>query len=107
MKGMMGVMNNEKNNDNIVGKELPLKPKESFDNFRNIDDELSKIIGAFWGFIWGRHDSAIGQKTKLLLSLSNAVGAGRLRQATRELIKAYAIGVSVAELDELFSLFIS
>jgi len=34
------------------------------------------------------------------------VGAGRLRQATRELVKAYAIGVTVAELDELFSLFV-
>ncbi len=34
------------------------------------------------------------------------MGAGRLRQATRELVKAYAMGVSVAELDELFSMFV-
>jgi len=34
------------------------------------------------------------------------VGAGRLRQATRELVKAYSIGVTVAELDELFSMFV-
>jgi len=38
--------------------------------------------------------------------LSNAVGAGRTRQATRELIKAYYLGVSVEQFDELFSLFI-
>jgi len=41
-----------------------------------------------------------------LLSLSNAVGAGRFRQATRELIKAYSLGVTVKEFDELFTLFI-
>lgn len=28
-------------------------------------------------------------KTRLLLSLTNAVGAGRMRQATRELVKAH------------------
>ena len=28
-----------------------------------------------------------------------------MRQATRELVKAYSIGVTVAELDELFSMF--
>jgi hypothetical protein len=28
-----------------------------------------------------------------------------LRQATRELIKAYSIGVTIAELDELFAMF--
>ena len=42
----------------------------------------------------------------MLLSLANGVGAGRFRQATRELVKAYALGVTVAELDELFSLFV-
>ena len=34
------------------------------------------------------------------------MGAGRFRQATRELVKAYALGVTVAELDELFSMFV-
>ena len=42
----------------------------------------------------------------MLLSLANGVGAGRIRQATRELVKAYALGVTVAELDELFSMFV-
>ena len=38
------------------------------------------------------------------LSLANAVGAGRMRQATRELIKAYACGVESAALDDVFEL---
>jgi len=40
------------------------------------------------------------------MAFGNGVGAGRLRQATRELVKAYSIGVTVAELDELFSMFV-
>ena len=56
--------------------------------------------------MWGKEKPAIDQKTKLLLSLANGVGAGRFRQATRELVKAYALGVIVAELDELFSMFV-
>ena len=42
----------------------------------------------------------------MLLSLANGVGARRFRQATRELVKAYSIGATVAELDELFSMFV-
>jgi hypothetical protein len=34
------------------------------------------------------------------------VGAGRMRQATRELVKAYAAGATVEELDEVFALLI-
>jgi hypothetical protein len=34
------------------------------------------------------------------------IGAGRMRQATRELIKAYAAGATVEELDEIFALII-
>ncbi len=37
-------------------------------------------------------------KCGCLLSLANAVGAGRMRQATRELIKAYACRVESAAL---------
>lgn len=40
-----------------------------------------------------------------MLSMSNAIGGSRFRQATRELIKAYSLGLTVQELDELFSLF--
>ena len=40
------------------------------------------------------------------MALGVGVGAGRLRQATRELIKAYAAGVTVEQLDEVFSLLV-
>ncbi|MBE6018649.1 MAG: hypothetical protein E7233_13785, partial [Lachnospiraceae bacterium] len=41
---------------------------------------------------------------RLLLSLTNAVGAGRMRQATRELLKAYIHGLDSAALDDVFEL---
>jgi len=82
----------------------PLKPTALM-NFKKTDGELAKIVGSFWKLVWNKDAPAIDQKTKYLLSLANAVGAGRYRQATRELVKAYADGVTVPELDELFSLF--
>ena len=83
----------------------PLKPLALI-NFKKTDDELAKIIGNFWKLTWNKENPAIDPKTKYLLSLSNAIGAHRTRQATRELVKAYAFGTTVAELDELFSLFV-
>ena len=85
--------------------DMPLKPTAML-NFKKIDNSLADIVVNFWNLTWGKEDSAIDQKTKLLLSLAHGVGAGRLRQATRELVKAYAMGVTVAELDELFSMFV-
>ena len=87
------------------GMEVPLKPTAMV-NFKTIDDTLADITVNFWKLIWENENASINQKTKYLLSLANAVGANRFRQATRELVKAYAVGVTVAELDELFSLFI-
>lgn len=74
-------------------------------NFNHINPKLADVIVDFWDLIWGQENPAIDTKTMLLLSLANGVGAGRLKQATRELIKAYSIGVTVLELDELFSMF--
>jgi len=85
--------------------DMPLKPTAIL-NFKNIDNSLADMIVNFWNLIWGKEKPAIDQRTKLLLSLANGVGAGRFRQATRELVKAYALGVTVAELDELFSMFV-
>jgi len=85
--------------------DMPLKPTAIL-NFKKIDNPLADIVVNFWNLTWGKEKPAIPQKTKLLLSLSNGVGAGRIRQATRELVKAYSIGVTVAELDELFSMFV-
>ena len=86
------------------GADMPFKPTAIL-NYKNIDDALADIVVGFWEYIWDKDDSAIDLKTKLLLSMSNAIGASRFRQATRELIKAYSLGVTVRELDELFSLF--
>lgn len=86
------------------GADMPFKPTAIL-NFKVIDDNLAGIVVDFWETIWDKKDSAIDLKTKLMLSMSNAIGAARYRQATRELIKAYSLGLSVKELDELFSLF--
>lgn len=83
----------------------PLKPR-ALKNFKKTGDELANIIGQFWKLTWNKENPAIDQRTKYLLSLANAVGAHRYRQAVRELVKAYAAGTSVAEFDELFSLFV-
>jgi len=83
----------------------PLKPL-ALGNVKKIDREVANLTATFWKLVWDKTKPAIEQKTKYLLSLANAVGAGRYRQATRELMKAYAIGLTVDELDELFTLFI-
>jgi alkylhydroperoxidase/carboxymuconolactone decarboxylase family protein YurZ len=85
--------------------DVPLKPTALL-NFKKIDNTLAEIAVNFWNLTWGKEASAMDLKTKLLLSLAHGVGAGRLRQATRELIKAYALGVTVDEFDELFSLLV-
>ena len=86
-------------------KELPLKPIV-IPRYADIDKQIANLTVNFWDNIWNKSEPAIELKTKFLLSLSNAVGAGRIRQATRELIKSYFLGTTVDELDELFSLFI-
>lgn len=86
------------------GADMPFKPT-AIVNYKTIDDTLAGTVVDFWELIWGNENLAIDIKTKLLLSMSNAIGASRFRQATRELIKAYSLGVTVKELDELFSLF--
>lgn len=86
------------------GMDVPLKPT-AIVNFNQVSTKLADVVVNFWELIWGREDTAIDMRTRLLLSLSNGVGAGRMRQATRELIKAYSLGVTIAEFDELFEMF--
>lgn len=86
------------------GADMPFKPT-AIVNYKAIDDTLASTVVDFWELIWEKEDAAIDLKTKLLLSMSNAIGASRFRQASRELIKAYSLGVTIGELDELFSLF--
>lgn len=93
-----------KNITHASGADMPFKPT-AIVNYKVIDDIFAGTVVNFWEQIWERKEAAIDLKTKLLLSLSNAMGASRFRQATRELIKAYSLGVTLAELDELFMLF--
>ncbi|UZJ40350.1 hypothetical protein OO006_08190 [Prosthecochloris sp. SCSIO W1101] len=83
---------------------MPFKPT-AIVNFNTIDPQLSNQVLNFWKMIWGSESPAIDMKTRLLLSLANGVGAGRMRQAAREFIKAYSVGVTIAEFDELFTMF--
>ena len=87
------------------GLDIPLKPT-AIVNFSTIDPKLADNVVNFWNYIWGQENPAIDMKTRLLLSLANGVGAGRMRQAVREFIKAYSIGVPTVEFDELFAMFV-
>lgn len=73
-------------------------------NYPMIDEELGKIAVDFWVLTWNDEKRTLPYETRLLLSLTNAVGAGRMRQASRELIKAYIYGLDSAALDDVFEL---
>ncbi|MCD5414169.1 MAG: DUF2249 domain-containing protein [Clostridiales bacterium] len=84
---------------------MPLKPTAIL-NFKTIDNSLADLVVHFWELVWAKENSAIDKNTKYLLSLSNAVGAGRIRQAVREFVKAYSNGVKIEVFDELFTMFV-
>ena len=69
-----------------------------------IDEKLGQIAVDFWETTWQSEKRVLPYETRLLLSLTNAVGAGRMRQAARELVKAYIHGVESAALDDVFEL---
>ncbi len=81
----------------------PFKPLALL-NYPMIDEDLGKVSVDFWNVTWNSDKRSIPFEMRLLLSLTNAVGARRIRQATRELIKAYAHGVTSAMLDDVFEL---
>lgn len=81
----------------------PMRPT-ALTNFPIIDEDLGSIAVSFWDLTWNNKKRFLPYETRLLLSLANAVGAGRMRQATRELIKAYAQGTETAALDDVFEL---
>ena len=81
----------------------PFKPLALL-NYPMIDEKLGQIAVDFWETTWQSEKRVLPYETRLLLSLTNAVGAGRMRQAARELIKAYIHGVESAALDDVFEL---
>lgn len=84
-------------------EDTPFKPLALL-NYPLIDEELGRIAADFWALTWQSDRRTLPYETRLLLSLANAVGVGRLRQASRELIKAYIHGVESTALDDVFEL---
>lgn len=84
-------------------QDIPMRPA-ALTNMPLIDNDLAKIAVDFWDLTWNNERRHLPYETRLLLSLTNAVGAGRMRQATRELVKAYIHGLDSAALDDVFEL---
>ena len=83
--------------------DIPMRPA-ALTNMPLIDEELGKVAVQFWDLTWNDKKRHLPYEIRLLLSLTNAVGAGRMRQATRELVKAYIHGLDSAALDDVFEL---
>ena len=84
-------------------KDIPMRPA-ALTNMPMIDEGLGEIAVSFWDLTWNDGKRHLPYEIRLLLSLTNAVGAGRMRQATRELVKAYIHGLDSAALDDVFEL---
>ena len=84
-------------------KDIPMRPA-ALTNMPLIDEKLGNIAVNFWDLTWNDDHRFLPYETRLLLSLTNAVGAGRMRQATRELVKAYIHGLDSRALDDVFEL---
>ncbi len=84
-------------------KDIPMRPA-ALTNMPLIDEKLGNIAVNFWDLTWNDEKRTLPYEMRLLLSLANAVGAGRMRQATRELVKAYIHGLDSTALDDVFEL---
>lgn len=71
-------------------------------NYPMIDEKLGELAVEFWDMTWKSEKRYLDYNIRLLLSLANAVGAERMRQAMRELLKAYANGLDSRALDDVF-----
>ena len=49
-----------------------------------IDEELGRIAADFWSLTWQSEKRTLPYEMRLLLSLANAVGAGRITTAVSE-----------------------
>ena len=84
-------------------KDIHMRPA-ALTNMPLIDEGLGNIAVNFWDLTWNDEHRHLPYEIRLLLSLTNAVGASRMRQATRELVKAYIHGLDSAALDDVFEL---
>ena len=87
----------------VEEKDIPMRPA-ALTNMPLIDEKLGNIAVNFWDLTWSDDNRYLPYETRLLLSLTNAVGAGRMRQATRELVKSYIHGLDSRALDDVFEL---
>ncbi len=87
----------------VEEKDIPMRPA-ALTNMPLIDEKLGNLAVNFWDLTWNDEHRYLPYETRLLLSLTNAVGAGRMRQATRELVKAYIHGLDSRALDDVFEL---
>ena len=83
--------------------DIPMRPA-ALTNMPLIDEKFGNIAVNFWDLTWNDDYRYLPYEMRLLLSLTNAVGAGRMRQATRELVKAYIHGLDSRALDDVFEL---
>lgn len=83
----------------------PLQPLGML-KFKQVDPLIADQLIKVWERIYQREGAAIDQKNLYLIAFGVGIGSGRMRQATRELVKAYAAGATVEELDEVFALLI-
>ncbi|MCR4955954.1 MAG: DUF2249 domain-containing protein [Lachnospiraceae bacterium] len=86
-------------------KDIPMRPA-ALTNMPLIDEKLGNIAVNFWDLTWSDENRYLPYEMRLLLSLTNAVGAGRMRQATRELVKSYIHGLDSRALDDVFELLV-
>lgn len=84
--------------------EIPERPAV-ITNYPLIDEKLGELAVEFWELTWHSENRFLDYNMRLLLSLANAVGAGRKRQAMRELLKAYANGIDSRAFDDVFEQF--
>ena len=85
-------------------EDIPERPAV-ITNYPMIDEKLGELAVEFWDLTWSDENRFLDYNTRLLLSLANAVGAGRKRQAMRELMKAYKNGIDSRALDDVFEQF--
>ena len=87
----------------MENKDIPMRPA-ALTSMPLIDNDLGKVAVEFWDLTWNDQRRHLPYEIRLLLSLANAVGAGRMRQAARELVKAYIHGLPSQALDDVFEL---
>ncbi len=84
---------------------IPIRPP-ALSSIPVIDESLGQKAVEFWDITWNDEKHFLSSDILRVISMANAVGSGHLRQATRELLKAYAHGLDSRALDDVFVLLV-